>query len=50
MGGFIFEAKQKKEIEEAAVDETVSFLPFLRVFEEVTDTSDYYNSNISKRK
>ena len=50
MGGFIFETKQKKEIGEMAVDETVSFPSFLRVFEEVTGNPDYYNSNISKRK
>lgn len=37
------------EIEDVAEDEAISFPPFLRVIEEVTDNSDYYNSNISKR-
>ena len=38
------------EIEDVAEDEAISFPPFLNVIEEVTDNSDYYNSNISKRK
>ncbi len=37
------------EIEDVAEDETVSFPPFLKVIEEVTDNSEYYNSNIAKR-
>lgn len=38
------------EIEDVAEDEVISFPPFLKVIEEVTENPDYYNSNISKRK
>lgn len=37
------------EIEDVTEDEAISFPPFLNIIEEVTDNSDYYNSNISKR-
>jgi len=37
------------EIEDVAKNETISFPPFLKVVEEVTDNPDYYNSNIAKR-
>jgi len=37
------------EIEDVAEDEAVSFPPFLKILEEVTNNPDYYNSNISKR-
>jgi len=38
------------EIEDVAEDETITFPPFLKILEEVTDNSDYYNSNIAERK
>lgn len=38
------------EIEDVTEDEAISFPPFLKILEEVTDNSDYYNSNIAKRK
>lgn len=38
------------EIEDVAEDESISFPPFLKVIEEVTDKPEYYNTNISKRK
>lgn len=38
------------EIEDVAEDEAISFPPFLKILEEVTDNSDYYNSNIAERK
>ena len=37
------------EIEDVAKDEDISFPPFLKIIEEVTDNPDYYNVNISKR-
>lgn len=37
------------EIEDVAMDETISFPPFLNVIEEVTDNPDYYNTNIATR-
>lgn len=38
------------EIEDVAEDEAITFPPFLKILEEVTDNSDYYNSNIAERK
>lgn len=37
------------EIEGVAEDEAIYFPPFLNIIEEVTDNSNYYNSNIAKR-
>ncbi len=37
------------EIEDVAGDENISFPPFLKVIEEVTENPDYYNSNIAAR-
>lgn len=37
------------EIEDVAMDETISFPPFLKVIEEVTKNAEYYNMNIAKR-
>lgn len=38
------------EIEDVTEDEIITFPPFLRFIEEVTENPDYYNSNISKRR
>ncbi|MCR4826442.1 MAG: hypothetical protein K5882_05770 [Bacteroidales bacterium] len=38
------------EIEHVSMEDIISFPPFLKVIEEVTENPDYYNSNISKRK
>ena len=38
------------EIEDVAMDDCISFPPFLKVIEEVTENEDYYNSNIAKQK
>lgn len=38
------------EIEDVAEDEAISFPPFLKVIEEVTENPEYYNSEIAKRK
>ena len=36
------------EIEDVTENETISFPPFLKIIEEVTDNPEYYNSNIAK--
>lgn len=37
------------EIEDVTENELISFPPFLKIIEEVTDNPDYYNLNIAKR-
>ena len=37
-------------VENIAESNTISFPPILKIIEEVTDNSNYYNSNIAKTK
>ena len=38
------------EIEHVSMEDEISFPPFLKVLREVTDTPEWYNANIAKRK